>query len=226
KYNELNENDDLGIKLKEIEKMKKDLELPVLVDEVKILLEGIEEGANRTAEIVRSLRIFSRLDEHDLKYADINEGLDSTVRLLNGDLKGLINLERIYGDIPKIDCYAGKLNQLFVNLINNAAQAINDRYQGGKEGKITIETSKINGSIIKIVIRDNGTGMNEKTKEKIFEPFFTTKEVGVGTGLGLSIAYSIIQDHNGEIKVQSEEGVGTEFQILLPINQSLEQKPN
>jgi signal transduction histidine kinase len=153
------------------------------------------------------------LDEGVLKIADIHEGLDSTLILLRNKYKERIEIEKQYGDIPEIECYPGQLNQVFLNVLSNAIDAIDDK------GTITISTAKINGSI-RVSIKDTGRGIPEDIQSKIFEPFFTTKEVGQGTGLGLSICHSIIEKHSGSIEVKSEVGKGSEFLIAVPVKQS------
>ncbi len=201
-----------------IKALKQDYDYDYLKTEIDYLLNGINEGSTRTAEIVKGLRIFSRLDEDDLKKANINDGLDSTLVIVN-NLINKIKIEKNYGDIPMIECYPGKLNQVFLNIITNGLHAIKKLYEGSEEkGKLTISTSKTDKTII-ISIKDNGTGMDEVTQKKVFEPFFTTKDVGEGTGLGMSIAYNTIKKHNGEIHVSSVLGEGTEFIIEIPMIQ-------
>lgn len=193
-----------------IKKYKEEIEYQYLAEETYMLLNGIEEGANRTAEIVKGLRNFSRLDESEMKMANINECLDSTLILLNNKLKKQhIALEKKYEELPSIMCYPGQLNQVFMNIIGNAIHAIQEK------GKITLVTHADKDNI-HISIADTGEGMSEEIKEKIFQPFFTTKAVGEGTGLGLSITYGIIKKHNGSIEVQSELGKGTTFNIIIP----------
>ena len=148
-----------------------------------------------------------------LKMADIHEGLDSTLILLRNKYKQRIEINKRYGKIPEIECYPGQLNQVFMNILSNAIDAIDNK------GIITISTSKSNGSI-RVSIKDTGRGISEDIQSKIFEPFFTTKEVGQGTGLGLSICHSIIEKHNGSINVKSEVGKGSEFVITVPVKQS------
>ncbi|HKR05146.1 MAG TPA: ATP-binding protein, partial [Bacteroidia bacterium] len=185
-------------------------ELNYTINETHELLTGIEEGSRRTAEIVIGLRNFSRLDEEEMKKASINEGIHSTLVLLKSKLKqNNIEVINLFDDLPEIECYPGKLNQVFMNIISNAIDAISEN------GKIIITTSKENDRI-KISICDNGKGMSREVKQKIFDPFFTTKDVGKGTGLGLSISYGIIEKHKGNIEVNSEVGKGSEFLISLP----------
>lgn len=206
-------------KRKQIEGLKSDLDYDYLRNEIDYLLNGISDGASRTAEIVKGLRVFSRLDEDDLKNADINEGLSSTLVIVNHMLNNIITVDKQYSGIPLIECYPGKLNQVFLNIMGNAIYAIHKQWEGQPGGKLTLKTTN-DESYVTISIADNGIGMDEATRKKLFEPFFTTKDVGEGTGLGLSIAYNTILKHNGTIDVVSVKGVGTEFIIKLPINQS------
>lgn len=219
KYGEISNDIDLKEKLKEIDTLKQTLDTDYVIDEINLLLKGIDEGAYRTSEIVRGLQSFSRLDESDLKRVNIHEGIDATITLLNNSIKqGNIQIIKDYDiTLPPIECYPGKLNQVFMNIINNATQALAAHSnKQTEEAKIIIKT-KAEGNSVVIRIKDNGIGIPEKIKDKIFEPFFTTKEVGSGTGLGLSIVYGIIQSHKGNISVESEEGKGAEFIITLPI---------
>lgn len=202
-------------KQEKIAALKEEFDYDYLKTEIDYLLNGISEGSSRTAEIVKGLRIFSRLDEDDLKKANINEGIDSTLVIVNNILDK-IEIVRAYGEIPQVECFPGKLNQVFLNIVTNAIHAIKKHVPHGEGGKITITTSHSDDRV-KISIADNGTGMDENTKKKLFEPFFTTKDVGEGTGLGLSIAYNTIKKHNGTIEVNSEIGAGTEFIIEIPI---------
>jgi two-component system NtrC family sensor kinase len=199
-------------KLKEIEKLKEKVEYKEALHETQKLIESIKTGTERTTEIIKGLRTFSRLDEDVLKIARIHEGLDSTLILLRNKYKDRIEIQKNYGNIPDIECYPGQLNQVFMNILSNAIDAIEIK------GTIIITTSKANGKI-QISIKDNGKGIPEKIRTKIFEPFFTTKEVGHGTGLGLSISHGIIEKHKGTIKVISEVGKGSEFIITLPVKQ-------
>jgi two-component system, NtrC family, sensor kinase len=202
-------------KLKEIEELKTRVEYKEAIREVNKLIESIKNGTNRTTEIVRGLRTFSRLDEDTLKMADIHEGLDSTLILLHNKYKNRIEILKNYGNLPLIECYPGQLNQVFMNILSNTVDAIDEK------GIITISTSISNG-FIQISIKDTGQGIPENIREKIFDPFFTTKRIGKGTGLGLSISQSIIEKHNGSIDIKSEVGKGSEFVIMLPVKQGKE----
>ncbi len=199
-----------------INNMKAELDYDYMNTEIEYLLNGIKEGANRTSEIVKGLRVFSRLDEDDVKLADINECLDSTIVIVNNMMDGKISVEKNYGDLPLVECYPGKLNQVFLNVLTNGVHSIQERWPNENNGKLTITTTH-DEDHVQISMKDNGIGMTEETKKKLFEPFFTTKDVGVGTGLGLSITWNTIKKHSGQIKVNSEPGAGAEFIFTLPI---------
>lgn len=202
-------------KLHEIEIYKKKIDFEYLKEEIEIIIKGIEEGAGRTAEIIRGLRNFSRLDEGGLKEVDIHSGIDSTLILLNSTIRDKITIIKNYGNIPQIECLAGKLNQVFMNILSNAIHAVMEKHQKNNQGLITITTWQ-KAEFIVIAIKDNGTGMSEGVRAKVFEPFYTTKDINQGTGLGLSIVQSIINSHNGSIRMETELGIGSEFVIYLP----------
>lgn len=217
KYNGLNLQEDLKTQLAYISEFQKSIDLDLLVSEIHLLLNGIDEGAHRTAEIVRGLKNFSRMQTLELSNANLHEALDSTLAILNNNISSAnIKIEKKYGDIPMIECYYGKINQVFMNVLNNAVQAVVARKYKHNEGLISICTG-LHGSDVEIRIKDNGIGIPKANQGKLFEPFFTTKEVGAGTGLGLSIVYGIINSHNGSIRVISEENEGAEFIITLPV---------
>lgn len=212
-------DDTLSEKKEEIENVKSKLEIVYLKEEIKFLLEGIEDGAKRTTGIVKSLRIFSRVDEYDLKLADVNLGMQSTLVILNSHFDNNIKIEANYGDLPFIDCYPGKLNQVFLNLLTNAAYALKKKFGNKPGGELKI-TTRVNGDSVSIHVEDNGSGMSDDVKSKIFDPFYTTKDVGEGTGLGLSISYQTILKHRGEIIINSSPDNGAEFIIKLPLTQN------
>jgi len=216
KYEEIGGNDNVEEKLRDIKQLKERLDYDIIKTELETIVNGIEDGAKRTAEIVSGLRNFSRLDEGELKSANINEGINSTLILIKNKLNG-ISIVKNLGDLPNIECYPGKLNQLFLNLVDNAIGAIISKEMNTSEGEIGIKTWA-DREFLYIEVSDNGIGIKKEIKDKIFEPFFTSKEVGSGTGLGLSIAYSIVESHNGEITVESEENIGTQIKIALPLN--------
>ncbi len=200
---------ELEERLKETHKEYKKIDesLKIVEDANKV----IQAGTDRVVDIVRRLRSFARLDEAELKDADIHEGLEDTLTIVHHELKHNITVIRNYGEVPKISCFPGRLNQVFLNILINAKQAIKGK------GEITISTyTRDNKAYIEI--RDSGEGIPEENLSKIFDPGFTTRGVGVGTGLGLSICYQIIQDHQGEILVKSEVGKGTTFTVVLPMD--------
>lgn len=173
------------------------------------LIASCSGGAQRIKEIVLGLRTFSRLDEAERKSVDLHEGINSTLTLIDHHLKDRITVEKDYGQLPLVECYAGQLNQVLMNLITNAADAIEG------EGRIVIKTRAQDDGVT-ISVKDSGVGIPDEVKSEIFVPFFTTKDVGKGTGLGLSISYGIIEKHGGHIDVDSVEGEGTTFTITLP----------
>ncbi len=181
-------------------------------NQINQLVQDIKIGASRTEEIVSSLKTFSHHDEAELKVSNINDGIESTLVLLNSRIKNRIEIIRnLDKNLPKLLCYPGQLNQVFMNLLTNAADAIKEN------GRITITTAQVNNHV-EVKIADTGSGIPDAVREKIFEPFFTTKGIGAGTGLGLSISYGIIRQHKGTITISSQEEKGTEFIITLPMN--------
>lgn len=217
RYEKLNFNEDIKPQLEKIDSFKRQIDLPFVRDEIKSLLSGIGEGAKRTAEIIRSLKNFSRLDENDTKPVNIAEGLDSTLILIRSTFPPNLKIIKDYSPIPDVECLPGKINQVFMNLITNAIQAIKVKEHQNEEEQIILKIWQ-EDNLAKISIKDSGTGMSEAIKQKIFEPFFTTKDVGEGTGLGLSIAFRIIENHHGSIDVVTKVNEGTDFIINLPIN--------
>jgi len=185
-------------------------DLPYVMDDVDKLLEESAEGTERIRDIIRNLRSFARMDEGQIKEADINQGIEATLNICWNELKYKCNVHKKLGDLPRIRCYPGRLNQVFMNLLVNAAQAIEEH------GVITIETEAVDSTVV-IRISDTGRGIRPEHLSKIFDPFFTTKAVGKGTGLGLSISHGIVHNHNGTIEVESELKKGTTFTIRLPI---------
>lgn len=194
-------------------------DLGFILGDVDALLKESTEGLNRVKEIVQDLKSFARLDESDSKEADINECLDSTLKLVWNELKYKCTVVKKYATLPPLACNAGHLNQVFMNLLVNAAHAIDG------QGTITIETVLDRMDIL-VRISDTGQGISPEELGKIFDPFFTTKPVGKGTGLGLSISYGIIADHGGDIRVTSTIGMGTCFTIRLPLCRELATQPD
>jgi signal transduction histidine kinase len=213
----------------EIQQAIESVDLDFLAVDLPRLLSSMKVGSERIREIVKSLRSFSRLDEAELKPANVHEGLDSTLMILQHRLKARVDRPDIqvikdYGEVPFIDCYPGQLNQVFMHVLSNSIDALDEKTQanlGARQDhsyEIRIQTRMLNAERIEISITDTGMGMNEKTCAKLFDPFFTTKPIGKGTGLGLSISYQIVVErHQGSLCCQSVPGRGTKFTIGLPI---------
>ncbi len=194
----------------ECSELKHQLKIDYIRQDIGDLIKESLDGANRVKKIVQNLKSFSRVDEVKMQEADINDCLETTLNIVWNELKYKAEVKKEYGETPLIKCYPQELNQVFVNLLINAAHAIRER------GVIGIRTF-VEDSLIKISISDTGIGIPEENLSRLFEPFFTTKEVGKGTGLGLSISYDIVKKHKGEILVESEEGKGSIFTVCLPI---------
>jgi len=215
----------------EITELIDEIDLEFLVDDIAKLLRSMQVGAERIREIVRSLRTFSRVDESDYKEADLHAGIDSTLTILENRLKAKperpeIKIIRDYGSLPLVECYAGQLNQVFMNVLANAIDALEERDAGRsytaireQPSRIAIRTRAMGDRAI-ISFADNGPGLAPEIRERIFDPFFTTKPTGKGTGLGLSISYQIVTEkHGGRLCCQSEPGQGCEFIIEIPLRQ-------
>ena len=208
----------------EILDYREEIDLEFLRDDLPRLLSSMQLGADRIRTIVQSLRIFSRLDESEVKDVDIHEGIDSTLMILQNRLKAKgksqeIEVIRHYGALPNIECCAGQLNQVFMNILSNAIDALEDqRNQNDGSPQITISTAVVDREWVMICIQDNGPGLSDLAQANLFNPFFTTKPVGKGTGLGLSISYQIIHEkHQGQLRCISQPGAGAEFVIEIPI---------
>ncbi|MCC5616033.1 trifunctional serine/threonine-protein kinase/ATP-binding protein/sensor histidine kinase [Nostoc sp. CHAB 5836] len=191
-------------------------DLDYVIKDVPNLLDSIEQGSQRIQHIVLSLRNFARLDEADIKAVNIHEGLENTLLILQHRLSK-IEIIKDYADLPRVSCHAKQINQVIMNILNNAIDALNEVQR--KTRTITIRTELSNSltNSVSIRIADNGTGISEEIQKRVFDPFFTTKAVGKGTGLGLAVAYSIISTHGGQINFVSKLGQGTEFEIILPV---------
>lgn len=193
-----------------------EIDIDFVITDLQKLLASMKMGAERIQEIVKSLRNFSRLDEAEMKQVDLHEGLESTLLILNNRIKQKIRVVREYGNLPLVECYPAQLNQVFMNLISNAIDAVIE-CDKLKEKEIAIRTEKFSNNQVRVIIRDNGPGIDQAAKDKLFDPFFTTKPVGKGTGLGLSISYQIIEKHGGNIRVTSSSRSGAEFWVEIPI---------
>ncbi|MGA9378260.1 MAG: ATP-binding protein, partial [Phormidium sp.] len=228
------------VPVKDIQDYYETSEIDFLIEDLPKILSSMKVGAERIRQIVLSLRNFSRFDEAEMKAVDIHEGIDNTLLILQNRLKAKPNHPAIevikeYGNLPKIECYAGQLNQVFMNIITNAIDAL-DTYNEQRSFQeiqtnpsiikiytaVIGEGTKENPQRVLIKITDNGPGMTSEAKKRLFDPFFTTKPVGKGTGLGLSISYQIVvEKHGGMLNCESQLGQGTEFLIEIPMNQQL-----
>ncbi|MGI2906533.1 trifunctional serine/threonine-protein kinase/ATP-binding protein/sensor histidine kinase [Tolypothrix sp. VBCCA 56010] len=213
-----------------LEEKAEELDLDFLIKDLPKLLDSMKVGSSRIRNIVLSLRNFSRLDESEMKPVDIHEGIDNTLMILQHRLKEKsdspeIEVIKEYGQLPLVSCYAGQLNQAFMNILSNAIDALQQSNDNAiatdrKVGQIRIRTSLVDSNTLRIQIADNGHGMSDKVRQKIFDPFFTTKPIGSGTGLGLSISYQVVVDkHKGKLTCDSTPGKGTEFVIDIPLRQ-------
>jgi two-component system NtrC family sensor kinase len=214
KYKEAGKTPDRKELLDQANQYQQSIDVEFLKEEILSLLDGIDEGASRTTEIVQSLRTFSRTDEKVLKLIDINKAVLNTLILLRSSIPYNIEVKPVLNKLQLLNCYPGKINQVLMNLINNGIQAIKAKERQDNECIMIMTTDHTDNIIIEIT--DTGIGMSNEVKQRIFEPFFTTKAVGEGTGLGLSIVFGIIEDHHGTIDIVTEPGKGTKFTITLP----------
>jgi signal transduction histidine kinase len=206
-------------------------DLDFVTADLQNIIRSMRVGAKRVSSIVLALRIFSRLGESDIKAIDLHEGLDSTVLLLGHRLAGkagmpAIEVKRDYNEIPLVTCYVGELNQVFLNLLNNAIDALEQKFGSSTASNqrldqtptIWVRTELGHAQTVTLRIQDNGIGISEPAQARLFEPFFTTKPVGQGTGLGLATSYQIVvQKHNGHLSYVSTPNEGTEFSMTIPI---------
>lgn len=219
--------------ISEISNLLEEIDLEFIIEDLPKTLSSMRVGADRIRQIVLTLRNFSRLDEADMKPVNIHEGIDSTLLILQHRLKAkpdrpAIDIVKEYGNLPEVECYAGQLNQVFMNILSNAIDALQDydkerslEEMNSHPSTITIATQVLQRGWVRISIKDNGPGIRNSIRKQLFDPFFTTKPVGEGTGLGLSISYQIVVDkHGGKIQCLSQSGQGAEFLIDIPIKQN------
>ncbi|KEY87994.1 Sporulation kinase E [compost metagenome] len=197
-------------------KLRSEMELAYILDDIPLLISESKDGISRVGQIVRDLKDFSRVDSsQDWQWANLHQGIDSTLNIAASELKYKADLVKQYGVLPEVECLPSQINQVIMNLVVNAAHAM-----GTERGTITVRTGCANDDKVWIEVADNGCGIPAQSLQKIFDPFYTTKPVGQGTGLGLSLSYGIIKRHCGEIHVHSEVGVGTTFRVELPVRQA------
>lgn len=203
--------------------ISEEIDCNFLMADLSRLLSSMKVGAERIRSIILSLRTFSRLDEADLKAVNLHEGIESALLFLQSRLKTKAGKEiqviKEYGDLPQVECYPGKLNQVFMNVLCNAIDAL--ELGSNNQSPTILLRTWVQGQRVAIAIADNGVGISESIRERIFEPFFTTKPIGQGTGIGLSISYQVVvEKHGGSFKFTSELGQGTEFLIEIPLSQN------
>ncbi|MCU7251830.1 ATP-binding protein [Pseudomonas koreensis] len=199
----------------QLQQLREKNELDFLLDDIPSLIRESKDGIGRVGQIVKDLKDFSRVDSQlEWQWADLQQGIDSTLNIVASELKYKADVIKDYQALPEVECLPSQINQVVMNLVVNAAQAM-----GSERGTITLRTGQ-QGETAWIEVADNGSGIAPQTLQKIFDPFFTTKPVGQGTGLGLSLSYGIVKKHGGEITVNSELGVGTTFRVELPLRQT------
>ena len=198
--------------IQELKAAESDIDIDFLMEDINELIGDCREGTDRIKKIVIDLKDFAHPGEDKIQSMDINQGLESTLNVVNNEIKYKATVKREFGEIPNIQGYPQQLNQVFMNILVNAAQAIE------KKGEITVKTGAVE-NFVEVTISDTGCGIPKENLQKIFDPFFTTKDVGKGTGLGMNIAYNIVKKHNGTIRVNSEVGKGTTFTIRIPVEQ-------
>jgi len=201
--------------LDEVRQVKRSLEYDYIRSDIEALIHESEDGIDRVRRIISALKDFSHIEEEEFRISDLHRGLDTTLNVVNNELKYKADVIKEYGDIPEVECIPSQINQVVMNLLINAAHAIEGF------GRIVLRTKFANDEIC-LEVEDTGKGIEPKVLNRIFEPFFTTKPVGKGTGLGLALSYNIVQKHRGRIEVNSKLGEGTRFRVYLPIRQSSE----
>lgn len=197
---------------KKIQQVREQADLDFLIEDLPELVQESQNGLSRVKQIIHDLKDFSRVDHAELELVDLHKGLDSTLNIANNEIKYTAEVVKEYGDLPLVECRSAQINQVFMNLLVNAAHAID------QHGVITIRTG-VEDDLVWIQITDTGNGIAPEYMSKLFDPFFTTKPVGKGTGLGLSLSYGIVNTHNGQIEVESEVGKGATFRVWLPVKQ-------
>ncbi|OII57487.1 histidine kinase [Pseudomonas putida] len=199
----------------ELAKLRTEIELDYLLEDIPALIRESKDGIGRVARIVKDLKDFSRVEtSHDWQVADLHQGIESTLNIVASELRHKADLVKDYSPLPPVECLPSQINQVIMNLLVNATQAM-----GAERGRITLRAGA-SDKWVWIEVADNGCGIPGESLQKIFDPFYTTKPIGQGTGLGLSLSYGIIKRHGGEIRVDSEVGVGTTFRVELPIHQA------
>lgn len=203
---------DTAESLEDLQQIRKSIDYDFLRGDLEDLLAESREGIERVKIIIAAMKDFSHTEEEEFRYADLHRGIETTLNVVNNELKYTAEVVRDFGDLPEVECIISQLNQVIMNLLVNAAHAIEE------SGTITIRT-RGDGDFVALDIEDTGKGIEEAYLNRIFDPFFTTKPVGEGTGLGLSLSFNIIEKHHGQISATSTPGRGTTFHIRLPVTQ-------
>ncbi|NQD94090.1 PAS domain-containing protein [Pseudomonas sp. CrR25] len=203
---------DSAASLNDLRQLKRSLEYDYIRNDVEALIGESEDGIDRVKKIITALKDFSHIEEEEFRHADLHRGVDTTLNVVNNELKYKAEVLKEYGDLPEVECIPSQINQVVMNLLVNAAHAIE------QFGRITLRSGH-EGDWVWLEVEDTGKGIEPHLLNRIYEPFFTTKPVGKGTGLGLSLSYNIVQKHHGRIEVNSEPGQGTRFRIWLPLRQ-------
>jgi signal transduction histidine kinase len=197
--------------------LRAEVELDFLKEDVPTLMAESREGISRVRKIVQDLKDFSHVDaRQEWEWADLHRGIDSTLNIVNNEIKYKADVVKQYGELPEVQCLPTELNQVFMNLLVNAAHAVRK-----ERGTITIRTGHADGDVW-VEVEDDGTGIAKEDLSRVFDPFFTTKPVGKGTGLGLSLSYGIVKKHHGRLEVESERGLGTRFRMTIPVRRPVE----
>ncbi|WP_017303739.1 sensor histidine kinase [Spirulina subsalsa] len=222
--------EEMGIKSERVKQLEEELDLEFVLEDMPRLLKSMQIGSERLTQIVNSLRNFARMDDRKKQIMDVHECLDGTLLILDNRLKQGIRVLKDYDKIPLLDCYSGQLSQVFMNLLANAIDVLMEKKEKQAdaewEPQIEVVTRLLKGEQgrqgVSVKIIDNGSGISEENQAKLFQTFFTTKPLGKGTGFGLPISYQIVTEkHQGELKFKSQEGVGTEFEVILPLSSSV-----
>lgn len=204
---------DSASSIDDLRAIKQNIDYAFLRSDLMDLLAESREGIERVKKIISAMKDFSHIEDEEFKLADIHRGIETTLNVVNNELKYKAEVVTDFGDLPEVECIISQINQVVMNLLVNAAHAIENF------GRITVRTRHGGGQVV-IEVEDNGKGISPENLNRLFEPFFTTKPIGKGTGLGLSLSFNIIQKHNGRIEVESTLGEGTRFRITLPVTQS------
>jgi signal transduction histidine kinase len=201
----------------QLKALRDEVELDFLKEDVPTLMAESREGITRVRKIVQDLKDFSHVDaRQEWEWADLHRGIDSTLNIVNNEIKYKADVVKQYGELPEVQCLPTELNQVFMNLLVNAAHAVRK-----ERGTITIRTGHADGDVW-VEVEDDGTGIAKEDLSRVFDPFFTTKPVGKGTGLGLSLSYGIVKKHHGRLEVESERGLGTRFRMTIPVRRPVE----